>query len=169
METLEEIKNCPLHTSDMASGFVCSESRDGEAFWFKSPNSCSWLNEWLISISLAPSILEAVFVNSTTWNLSLVPSRSCDSSSAMFSTNFNIRDNFCLFKNLKLVAYTFKKLRPLFFHVLKIHSQSWELFFHGFFRFSQCLDLFLKLCSQFIVFLSKVFFSHNCSSQDWWF
>ena len=46
MDTLEEIKNCPfciLHTSDMASSFVCSTSRDGEALWFKSPTSCSCL------------------------------------------------------------------------------------------------------------------------------
>ena len=136
METLEEIKNCPLHTFDTSLSFVCSKSRDGKTFWFKSPTSCSWLNEWSISISLAPSILEAVFVNSTTWNLSLVPSRSCDSSSIMFSTNFNIRDSFCLFNNLKLVACTFKKLQLLFCHVLKIHLQSWELLFHGLFWFN---------------------------------
>ena len=84
METLEEIKNHPLHTSNMASSFVCSKSRDGEAFWFKSHTSCSSLNEWSISISLAPSISETVFVYSTTWNLLLVPSRSCDSSFVMF-------------------------------------------------------------------------------------
>ena len=127
MDTLEEIKNCPLHTSDMTSRFVSSKSRDGEAFWFKSPTSCSWLNEWPVSISLAPSISKAilliqqletcrlylqeaatplsscsqtisislapsisktVFVDSTTWNLSLVPLRSCDPSSILFSRSF---------------------------------------------------------------------------------
>ena len=45
IDTLEEIKNFPLHTSDMASSFVCSASRDCEALWFKSPTSCSWLNK----------------------------------------------------------------------------------------------------------------------------
>ena len=85
MDTLEELKNCPLHTSNTTSSFFCSASRDGEALWFKSPTSCSWLKKWSISISLAPSISKAVFVDSTTWNLSLIPSRSYNSSSVVFS------------------------------------------------------------------------------------